>query len=464
MAKKKIHPEQEHPVDKVFREGLEQRQFAYEDRYWEEAERTISSFNENRRKVRYAWWLGGAAVLFLLISVYFVFRPGTSNYFAADKDTPVTSSTGVSADTDNDATQIVTEPKEPSNSNAEQISTPATGATVASKENPPALNTAEQSAPQSGNTTAEKADPSALNNPSITQTEKTFAINQPTGREPRTQTTEEILPDDTVFIPMSAAFAGAITQGARPPSDYGKPRLTWQLGIYAGTQRSFPVVSGGPSDWANYRNEREREAFSPNISIEGSVLIPRFPLGLQAGVTFMQLGEDATFDLIGTSVDTSWTIDMDTVTFIGPDSIPYDSIIIDTAFTYYAEDTLLTRSASNRFYYLEIPVSFGYTFHVDNWHFHILTGPSVGILQKRAGYYPNDAMNAYDALEDVDYFKKAIWFWRVAPAVSYSLSPNMELYVRGQLRKQLSNMYLADDRTLKYWTHGVQLGLNYTFR
>jgi len=481
MAKKKL-PE-EHPIDKLFRDGMEQRQFVYEEKYWEEAEKALAGFNRTASRKRLGWWLGGAATLLLIISV-FVWQRNTGNGNNTSEHTamsgsevhvpvsPIVAPASGAASATADASTVATssaailpeQPEQPLptgtqsqfNSNTSNTTLQNTGNTV------DAGNTANNTANNSSQPVTDQAE---------TPTAGTSV------REQESSTVVAVDPEDVQEVPNNdpmadpaIAISSALTQGALPPRDLGQPRIQWYAGMYAGTQRSYPAFTGGPGIWSSYLEDKERQAFSPVISLEAGMKIKRLPIDINLGVSFMQMGEDGLFAITNTLHDTTITIDIDSTLII-------DSTWVDTAWAYTydwivtedsiimisSNDTTIIRKASNRLYYVEIPVLFGYVWQYNNWNFRLTTGPSIGILHKRAGYYPNDDFTAFEALEDVDYFNKTVWYWRAEPAIGYSISPNVLLQCRGSFRLQLTDTYAADDRSLRYWTHGLQMGLRYTF-
>lgn len=477
MAKKKL-PE-EHPIDKLFREGMEQRQFVYDEKYWEDAEKALAGFNRTASRKRLGWWLGGAATLLLIISV-FVWQRNAGNGNTSSEHTAMSGSEAhvPAAPLDAPASAAETIPSDASTAVSPNAATPSE-----QTEQPMPTGTQTQINSTASNTTLPNTGNIAETNsaPDNNTTATTDQPETPTAetnvREQEGATVVAVDPEDVQEVPNNdpmadpaIAISSALTQGALPPRDLGQPRIQWYAGMYAGTQRSYPAFTGGPGIWSSYLEDKERQAFSPVISLEAGMKIKRLPIDINLGVTFMQMGEDGLFAITNTLHDTTITIDIDSMLII-------DSTWVDTGWAYTydwmvtedsiimisSNDTTIIRKASNRLYYVEIPVLFGYVWQYNNWNFRLTTGPSIGILHKRAGYYPNDDFTAFEALEDVDYFNKTVWYWRAEPAIGYSISPNVLLQCRGSFRLQLTDTYAADDRSLRYWTHGLQMGLRYTF-
>ena len=478
MAKKKIF--EDHPIDKLFREGMEQRQFVYEQTFWEDAEKTLADFNRTASRKRRGWWLGGVSTLLIVLSIFLWQR------FSS----PCTLSSGRTA---MPASQLQeTDPA----AHDHAISTTATSDQSVATQSADAIRNAykpvtnanniisnkqEHIGTTSSNMHAAKLTESAnmrdhSDNDNTEQVSTNISAENP-NRDPEpvsaiAMDVDEVkqLPTDTVITDPAIAISSALTRGALPPRDPGTPRMQWYAGMYAGTQRSYPAFTGGPGMWSSYIEDKERQAFSPVISLEAGMKIKRIPIDLNLGATFMQMGEDGLFAITNTVHDTTIVIETDSLLIM-------DSTYVDTGWVYSydwlvmedsiimisSNDTTIIRKASNRLYYVEIPVLFGYIWQYKQWNFRLSTGPSLAILHKRAGYYPNDDFTAFDALEDVDYFNKTVWYWRAEPAIGYAISPNVLLQCRGSFRIQLSDTYTAGDRSLRYWTHGVQMGLRYTF-
>lgn len=75
MAHKKPQKPEDHPIDKLFRDSLENRDFPYDEKYWTEAEKTLADFNAKAGKRRGGKWLfGGIAITIVatLITIFIV--------------------------------------------------------------------------------------------------------------------------------------------------------------------------------------------------------------------------------------------------------------------------------------------------------------------------------------------------------------------------------------------------------
>ena len=489
MAKKLNN---ENPIDKLFREGMEQRQFVYEEKFWENAETVLSDFNKAADKKRYGWWFGGGIVAVVtIISVFFVTQLWQKQNTV---DNPTIAQSGQTTDhtvqqteapaskQNTTAQTTIPEGQESSISTNTQTTTASstfTHPTIASTEQPAIDQAASQEdKSNTGNQHTGQSDPAdihttvdATNTGEQTHTDIPVEVSQENQTEiPVAPIEENQIAEETGNWEETPGVSIALTQGALPPKNLNTTRVQWFAGIYAGTQRSYAHFGSGPQIWINHVEKAQEPAFSPTISLEGGLRIKPFPLDMNLSVNFMQMGEDGFFAVQRSYLDTSFTVDshtemlIDTIYVGGEPLIDTTFILVnDTTWSYYANDSTEIRQVSNRLYYAEIPMMFGYTYQHNKWSFRLSTGPSIGILHKRAGYYPNDMLNDFDALEELNYFNDIVWYWRVDPAVGYALSPSVSLQCRGTFRAQISDTYNADDRSLRYITHGLLVGLRYTF-
>lgn len=477
MAKKSFS--NENPIDKLFREGMEQRQFVYEEKHWEDAQKVLSEFNRAADKKRYGWWFGGGIAVVLLVSALLFLRPDNAEQTLAvhtparqeqSGDQAIPEIAHTAQDGSDEASSIPASDAGAiptiSSNNTNQSSTNDQTSTPVSTQNAATHNTSDVAPPPANDASRADQNPSDQTDP---------AVSENVQPEDQTEISVEPVMDHAIdgnndVVQEDPGVINALTQGALPPKNFNTTRVQWYAGMYAGTQRSYAQFGTGPAQWLNYVESKQGAAFSPTISLEAGLRVKPYPIDINLGVNFMQMGEDAVFAVNQISFDTSFTIDtylepiidtfyIDTTMFIDTNYIE----ITDTTWVYNAYDSTVVRQASNRLYYAEIPMLFGYSYQYKKWSFRLSTGPSIGILHKRAGYYPNDDLTDFNPLEELDYFNDIVWYWRLDPAIGYALSPSVVLQCRGTLRAQISDTYQSDDRSLRYVTHGLQVGLRYTF-
>lgn len=485
MAKKNLS--NDHPIDQLFREGLNKREFVYDESYWEGAQKTLAEFNRAADKRRYGWWFGGAAALLVITTTFIVLQFGDKADSSAVQQ-PLAQTKELSApatvpSTQDAATEAITNSTTTKSNTSEQNSTSFIQKKINKRKkqifdtHKSAASEQQQSNSNSNLSSANLTDNNA-DNTAATATNSDASQDAKPQNEAEVATVQDKVindeirdtPDDTVYIDPSLAIATAITQGGLPPKIVGTPRYQWYVGMYAGSQTSYPNFRSGPGLWPTYLEQQETSAFSPVVSLETGIKFNKLPVDFNLGATFMQMGEDALFAVTSTLLDTAFDVTVDSLLLVDSTYIDtawvytYDWMYInDTAYIISSTDTTVVRKASNRLYYVEIPMLIGYSLRYNNWQFRLSTGPSIGFLRNRAGYYPNDDFSGYNALEETQYFNRTVWYWRAEPTVGYYISPNVLLQCRGTFRVQLSDTYNADDRSLRYWTHGLQVGLRYTF-
>lgn len=485
MAKKLNN---ENPIDKLFREGMEQRQFVYEEKFWEDAENVLSDFNKAADKKRYVWWIGGGiATVVTLVCIFFVAQntreedalaQHTAPQQAAQQTEQVLPAPAVTSTQQNETADHTLSNNQQEQLNIQNQSTyhtqtftqdqSADANDAAINQNQSDEDDAVNNAVASENT--HNANSSDAQSPDYRIDDQALNNTDNQTEIPVKPIEEDQIADEQGPWQEEPGVSIALTQGALPPKNLNTTRVQWFAGIYAGTQRSYAHFGSGPQIWIDHVEKAQEPAFSPTISLEAGLRIKPFPVDVNLSVNFMQMGEDGFFAVQRSYLDTSFTVDsyteiiIDTIYIGGEPLIDTTYIIVnDTTWNYYANDSTEIRQVSNRLYYAEIPMMFGYTYQHNKWSFRLSTGPSVGILHKRAGYYPNDMLNDFDALEELDYFNDVVWYWRIDPAIGYALSPSVSLQCRGTFRAQISDTYNADDRSLRYITHGLQVGLRYTF-
>ena len=55
-------------IDKYFKEKLHDREFAFQDSYWEGAQKLLDGQERRRRRGLFFWWFGGIAGLAALVA------------------------------------------------------------------------------------------------------------------------------------------------------------------------------------------------------------------------------------------------------------------------------------------------------------------------------------------------------------------------------------------------------------
>jgi hypothetical protein len=76
MSNKRKNNNEQHPIDKVFRDGLHDRPFEFDEKYWENAQSTLNNLNQqnkgNNNRFRF-WIILGAVIGLSLLSIFLIF-------------------------------------------------------------------------------------------------------------------------------------------------------------------------------------------------------------------------------------------------------------------------------------------------------------------------------------------------------------------------------------------------------
>ena len=81
MSDKRNDNNKQNPIDKVFRDGLHDRPFEFDEKYWEQAQGTLSQFDQLKKSGKGGnrglfWMLGGALVVIGFLA-WFLLKPET---------------------------------------------------------------------------------------------------------------------------------------------------------------------------------------------------------------------------------------------------------------------------------------------------------------------------------------------------------------------------------------------------
>ena len=115
MSDKRNDNNKQNPIDKVFRDGLHDRPFEFDEKYWEQAQGTLSQFDQLKKSGKGGnrglfWMLGGALVVIGFLA-WFLLKPKTH---------PITSTTSNNQQQE----EITTENKTTENVIAEKAELP----------------------------------------------------------------------------------------------------------------------------------------------------------------------------------------------------------------------------------------------------------------------------------------------------------------------------------------------------
>lgn len=216
-------------------------------------------------------------------------------------------------------------------------------------------------------------------------------------------------------------------------------------------------------DFKDYRAKNEKPVTNLSYGIKFNYQYKNWVVG--AGLDYTSVGEEINYDINETivdpnggyyDVDTVWAIIYDLDDNLVPMIIGYDRTWVEEY-----KDINYGVSNTNRYNYIEIPVSVGYRFAMRKFSICPTVGMSFGFLFSASGNLPlYDSTNFGELNEKSGYLEKSIANMSFSLGFEYSITPNYGVYIKPFYKQGLNSIYNNYPLSGIYRNAGVKFGIN----
>lgn len=511
MSPKKNDKNQQNPVDKIFREGLHDRSFNFDEKNWENAESMLNDFNQMKAtgksgRNKKLWLLGGVFLAVGLLAVLLI-KPWNSNKTSEHNQITTAleeekvekkpneklkqindskSSEKIENNSDNSQTpdnqpiaiensipneqkstdkRLISANRQPeeattgsnnASNGASNQKQDATKANMPKDEQQPkgVIEVDKQSANNPNNEVLGNLSQNDNNeNPNSEITATDTGDSKINERNSLSEITTEEQQEDT--LPIAAIDTATLEPNVisnKPKKQKADISTTWFIEPGFGiTFLNQQLTSTNPdlNDWIAYRSNNELLKPSAEISVFGGIAVNNFTIS--TGAILLGVSSNVDYNFTYLISDTTYEYLYDTSGLV-TDTI--EIINIDTFGNAY--------NGVNKLSYVEIPFLVGYRFEQDKWSFGVQTGPSLGILRQSEIKYPTtDLTNIADI--NISYFKKTTFNWIAKPSVQYRINDNIAVGLSSILKWNLNSISNDVDVIEKYNSTSIEAGLHIKF-
>jgi hypothetical protein len=526
MSKNKNDKNQQNPVDKIFREGLHDRSFEFDEKYWEEAQHTLSNFDQMKKAGKVGrnrkFWLLGACFIAAGILALLLINPWNNynesgNEIAQNEAKQQEEGVGKSANEplkhekslkssqknqNISANEVGNQEKitelTDNQSNTNQINqTKATRSKEKLKEikskakqvaaeknrkkesesnkNTSATADSKSKTDQSGNADANPAN--KLNEDKNPPTTEIFPSPTDTASAHRKEPNDTIDNSNvTANNPSNTNSLVANVNNEKTALDSIAAAKSKQDSIeLALAQIGNPKIGGSISlDWFAETSfgvdliSKELSSTTPTLTDwityrnANEIIRPTLDVSFAGGMQFKNFTLATGANIYAYASDVNYGFE----SYSSDTTYTYEfdtfGLIIDS-FAVINIDTIANGySGVNKLSYIEIPMLLGYRYTSGKWSLGIQTGPAFAILTKTVITHPSTDLTNIAAI-DKTYFRNTSFNWIAKPSVHYMVNENIGLGISGMFRWNLGSLVNDVEITEKYNSAGVQMGIYFKF-
>ncbi len=515
MSDKRNNKNEQHPVDKIFRDGLHDRPFEFDEKYWDDAQKTLSNFDTLKKGKggnRLKFWLFGAAFVAVGICTYLALN----NYNKQQNEDQIAK---------NNNTEIFKEDR-----TGEELNTKHQSTSKSSQKNENILGVDDNS--QSSDNQQVKnvnsgikekilkktkglrkqkmEDKAATENNAMVKNGNSATVKPATiiSSETKTNNNQQTLIDDVTIVVANNSEKTADPVATKDETPANKTEVIQEAdNVIADNENQ--VKSNEPLDILTKTNDSIAEETKQEPSISNNTkqpspkksFTPKWFAEAAFGVDFVQTNLSTTnpnlndwinyrnnnesiVNSFGLSVNGGLLINNFSIA-AGVNAYNYQSEV-DYAFTSYTSDTIMeyiydtfmividsfaiitidsfeeTFSGTNKISYLEFPLLVGYQYHAGNWVFALQTGPALALTNSVSVTYPNDSVSGFEEIS-LSYFKQSNFNWIAKPSIQYMITDQIGLGLNGLMRWNLGSVNSDATIDQRFTGYGVQLGLRIEF-
>ena len=515
MSDKRNNKNEQHPVDKIFRDGLHDRPFEFDEKYWDDAQKTLSNFDTLKKGKggnRLKFWLFGAAFIAIGISTYLAvsnnhneqnenqlaintkheFDKGertseeliskhlseskssqkNENILGEDKTTQTTDNQqvknvnsgikdkilkktkGLRKQKQNE--QIASGNKVITKSDKSGIDKKTTAVSTETKSDINEKPISEDAALAVTNETEKTADPITINNDPLVDKKEENEENRNTitanENQPESKTPDEVLQNTTDTIAAETKQEPIITNNTKQPEPKKSFTPKWFAEAAYGIDFVQTNLSTTNPSLNDWINYRNsNESMIKSYGLSVNGGILLNNFSVATGVNTYSYQSEADYAFKSYTTDTTMEYIYDTF-----------MIIIDSFAIITIDSFEQTFSGTNKISYVEFPLLIGYQFHTGKWLFGLQTGPAFALTNSVAVTYPNDSLSGTEDIS-LNYFKQSNFNWIAKPSIQYMLTDQIGLGLNGLMRWNLGSVNSDETIDQQFTGYGVQLGLRIEF-
>ena len=232
--------------------------------------------------------------------------------------------------------------------------------------------------------------------------------------------------------------------------------------LNVGLHYSTKSISTSNNDYLSYRENQEKEIFTPNFNLLYSHYINE-KTSVTSGISFNQFGEKTGYNILNTfSKDTTLSLLSDSARILSWDSVnhvvyvTYDTYLVDTTFI---DSNYLINQFKNLHSYLTIPLLIGCEFKLKKWTINLKAGIGMSFLVKNKAKYINYELSNFISPTP----KKIILNYLISPTIGYQINSNIGLELNPQIIINNSSLIHYKNVQQVYTNFGINFGINYTF-
>lgn len=515
MSDKRNNKNEQHPVDKIFRDGLHDRPFEFDEKYWDDAQKTLSNFDTLKKGKggnRLKFWLFGAAFVAVGICTYLTInkynKHQNENQLAKNNNTAI-----VNEDGTGEELNIKHQSTSKSSQKSENI--------LGGDENSQSTDNQEVKQVNSGikDKILKKTkglrkqkmeDKAASENKTKVKNEKSDTVKPATviSSETKTNNNQQTVTNDATIVVANNNEKTADPVATKDETPVDKTEVNQEadnvivdienqvknnepLDIITKTNDSIaeetkqePIISN------NTKQPSPKKSFTPKWFAEAAYGIDFVQTNLST--TNPSLNDWINYRNTNESIVNSFGLSVNGGLLLNNFSIAtgvnaynyqsevdytFKSFTTDTTMEYVYDTFMIvidsfavitidsfeeTFSGTNKISYLEFPLLVGYQYHAGNWVFGLQTGPALALTNSVSVTYPNDSVNGFEEMS-LNYFKKSNFNWIAKPSIQYMITDQIGLGLNGLMRWNLGSVNADATIDQRFTGYGVQVGLRIEF-
>lgn len=217
------------------------------------------------------------------------------------------------------------------------------------------------------------------------------------------------------------------------------------------------------NDFKNYRIENEQPNSNLSFGLKFNYQFKNWIIS--TGLLYTSISEELNYNIKQKiidpdggfyNIDTAWAMIYDMDQNLVPMIIGYERTWVDEyKYEVYNVDN------SNKYNYLEIPISLGYKFNINKFSICPTAGMSFGFLYSASGNLPQmDSVNFSPLDKNSKYLQQSISNINFSLSFEYSITPNYGVYIKAYYKQGLNSIYTNYPLSAKYRNAGVKFGIN----
>ncbi len=239
----------------------------------------------------------------------------------------------------------------------------------------------------------------------------------------------------------------------------------FSISLEIGYDVSWKDLSADPQfeDFKNYRIENEKPATNLSYGIRFNYQYKNWIIS--TGIDHTSVSEKLYYNINKTIIDTDggyYDVDTIWVLLYDPDDNLVPMIIgYDRTWIEEYKDINYSVSSTNKYNYIEIPISVGYRFALGKFSISPSVGASFAFLYSASGKLPMPNSNNFVELDSKSsYLQRSITNISFSLGFEYSITPNYGVYIKPMYKQGLNSIYTNYPLSGYYRNAGVKFGIN----